>query len=78
VLLAMRERLRPRPGIVTWTFIGAYGLIRFFLMYVREERIYAAGLTLSQIFSGAMAILAAVMLVVIMKSEPPRQTASSR
>jgi len=72
VLLGMRERLRPRPGILTWTFIGAYGLIRFLLMYVREERIFAAGLTLSQIFSGGMAVLAAVMLVVVMKTEPPR------
>jgi prolipoprotein diacylglyceryltransferase len=63
---------------VTWTFIGAYGIIRFFLMYVREERIYAAALTLSQIFSGAMAILAAVMLVVVMKTEPPRRPATTR
>jgi phosphatidylglycerol---prolipoprotein diacylglyceryl transferase len=83
VLLGMRERLRPRPGVLTWTFIGAYGIIRFFLMYVREERIYAAGLTLSQIFSGAMAILAAVMLVVVLRTEPPRgadpsETAAAR
>ena len=77
VLLGMRERLRPRAGIVTWTFIGAYGIIRFLLMYVREERIFAAGLTLSQIFSGAMAVLAAVMLVVVMKTEPPRSAATS-
>jgi phosphatidylglycerol---prolipoprotein diacylglyceryl transferase len=71
-LLLMRERLRPRPGVLTWTFIGSYGIIRFLLMYVREERIVAAGMTLSQIFSGAMAILAAVMLVVVMRTEPPR------
>jgi phosphatidylglycerol---prolipoprotein diacylglyceryl transferase len=29
VLLLMRERLRPRPGVLTWTFIGGYGVIRF-------------------------------------------------
>ncbi len=76
VLLLLRERLRPRPGVLTWTFIGAYGVIRFLLMYVREERIFAAGLTLSQIFSGGMAILGAVMLVVVMRTEPPRSEAS--
>jgi phosphatidylglycerol---prolipoprotein diacylglyceryl transferase len=79
VLLLARERLRPRPGVLTWSFIGGYGIIRFLLMYVREERVVAAGLTLSQIFSGAMAILGAVMLVVVFRTEPPRgaETAAS-
>jgi phosphatidylglycerol---prolipoprotein diacylglyceryl transferase len=65
-------RLRPRPGIITWSFIGLYGVIRFLLMYLREERIYAAGLTLSQIFSGGMAILGLVMIFVVLRTEPPR------
>jgi phosphatidylglycerol:prolipoprotein diacylglycerol transferase len=73
VLFLARERLRPRPGVLTWSFIGGYGIIRFLLMYVREERIFAAGLTLSQVFSGAMAILGAVMLVVVMRTEAPRE-----
>ncbi|TVP47481.1 MAG: prolipoprotein diacylglyceryl transferase [Gemmatimonadales bacterium] len=73
ILLGMREKLRPRPGVVTWTFIGGYGVIRFFLMFVREERIVAAGLTLAQFFSAGMAILGAVMLVVVMTTEPPRE-----
>jgi phosphatidylglycerol:prolipoprotein diacylglycerol transferase len=72
ILLGMREKLRPRPGVVTWTFIGGYGVIRFFLMFVREERIVAAGLTLAQFFSAGMALLGAVMLVVVMTTEPPR------
>jgi phosphatidylglycerol---prolipoprotein diacylglyceryl transferase len=65
-------RFRPRPGVITWSFIALYGSIRFLLMFVREERIYAAGLTLSQIFSGVMAVLGVVMLIVVFRTEPPR------
>lgn len=77
VVFAMRERFRPRPGVLTWTFIGGYGLVRFFLMYLREERLFAAGLTLSQVFSGLMAVLGAVMLVVVLRTEPPRTQGSA-
>jgi phosphatidylglycerol---prolipoprotein diacylglyceryl transferase len=69
-LLLVRERLRPRPGVITWAFIGLYGVIRFFLMYVREERTVFMELTLSQVFSGLMAILGAVMLVVVLTRPP--------
>jgi phosphatidylglycerol:prolipoprotein diacylglycerol transferase len=69
VILLMRERLRPRPGVITWTFIGGYGLVRFFLMYLREERLFWSNLTLSQIFSGGMFVLGVVMLVVVLRTE---------
>jgi phosphatidylglycerol---prolipoprotein diacylglyceryl transferase len=60
------RRWRPRPGIVSWTFIGLYGGIRFLLMFLRQEELVWAGLTLSQIFSGLMALTAAVAIAVIL------------
>lgn len=65
ILFGVREGVRPRPGVLTWSFVGAYGWVRFFLMYVREEERVWGALTLSQIFSGAMGVLGVVMLVVL-------------
>lgn len=70
VLFLVRERLRPRPGVLTWSFIGAYGWIRFSLMYLREEEIVWNGLTLSQVFSGLMGVLGVVMLVWVLTHPP--------
>ncbi len=69
-LWVLRERLRPRPGVITWSFIGLYGWIRFGLMYFREERTVWMELTLSQIFSGLMGVLGTVMLIVVLTSTP--------
>lgn len=65
LLFALRERVRPRPGVLTWSFVALYGWIRFSLMYIREEERVWAGFTLSQIFSGAMGVLGIAMLVVL-------------
>jgi len=48
--------IRPRPGATFWSFVSLYGLIRFFLMFIRDEARVWAGLTLSQIFSGLMCL----------------------
>jgi phosphatidylglycerol---prolipoprotein diacylglyceryl transferase len=69
-LLAWFTTRRPRPGTLTWSFIGLYGLIRFFLMFVRDEARVIGPLTLSQVFSGLMAMLAAAALVWLF-SRPP-------
>jgi phosphatidylglycerol---prolipoprotein diacylglyceryl transferase len=66
ILWTLGSRRTLRPGVITWTFIGLYGAIRFGLMFVREESRVWAGLTLSQIFSGLMALLAAAMLARIL------------
>jgi phosphatidylglycerol:prolipoprotein diacylglycerol transferase len=64
VLLQLwRRRDRLRPGVITWTFIGLYGFIRFWLMFLRDERTVWLGLTLSQIFSGLMALVAAAVFL---------------
>jgi phosphatidylglycerol:prolipoprotein diacylglycerol transferase len=76
-LFTLRERVRPRPGVLTWSFIGLYGWIRFFLMYVREEERVWADLTLSQIFSGMMGILGVVMLVVVLIGPSPTPSRKS-
>ena len=65
LLLAVRERLRPPPGLLTWSFVALYGWIRFGLMYVREEATVWQGLTLSQVFSGLMGLLGVVMLILL-------------
>jgi phosphatidylglycerol---prolipoprotein diacylglyceryl transferase len=64
-LWLMLRRWRPPSGVVFWSFIGLYGFMRFFLMYLRDEGRVWAGLTQSQIFSGIMAIagFAAVLLL---------------
>ncbi len=84
VLLGVRERLRPPPGVLTWSFVGLYGIVRFLLMYLREERTVWMELTLSQIFSGLMGVLGVVMLVVVLKggggagTAPPPSPAGRR
>lgn len=85
LLLLIRERMKPPPGVLTWSFVGLYGIIRFLLMYLREERTVWMDLTLSQIFSGFMGVLGAVMLVVVLKSgttgggeTPPHRTRTQR
>jgi phosphatidylglycerol---prolipoprotein diacylglyceryl transferase len=71
LLFLVRERAKPRPGVVTWAFVALYGTIRFLLMYLREERTVWMELTLSQVFSGLMGLLGAIMLVVVLRSGGP-------
>ena len=64
VVLYLEYRyLKPRPGVIFWTFVTLYGLIRFLLMFVRDEQRVVAGLTLSQIFSALMALGGAAVLL---------------
>jgi phosphatidylglycerol---prolipoprotein diacylglyceryl transferase len=65
VLLGLLRRRFP-PGVVFWSFIGLYGLVRFFLMFVRDEARVWQGLTQSQLFSGMMAIAGATMVAGLM------------
>jgi phosphatidylglycerol---prolipoprotein diacylglyceryl transferase len=72
VLFLVRERIRPRPGVLTWSFVAAYGWIRFSLMFVREEERVWMDFTLSQIFSGLMGIVGVAMLVVVFMDRSER------
>lgn len=66
VLWVMLRRWRPPAGVVFWTFVGLYGFIRFFLMFVRDEERIWLGLTQSQIFSGLMALLGGAMVAALL------------
>lgn len=70
VVVAAQAGRGLRPGAITWSFIGLYGLIRFFLMFLREEAAVWGTLTLSQLFSGAMAAAGALMLLVTWRAGP--------
>lgn len=81
-LWTMLRRWRPPPGVVFWSFIGLYGFVRFFLMYLRDEARVWAGLTQSQIFSGLMAVAGAAIVVFLLirgnrtsraAAEPPEE-----
>lgn len=62
VLLYNLRKLKLPKGTLFWTFITTYGLIRFFLMYLRDEAIVFVGLTLSQVFSGIMFLVGSYFL----------------
>lgn len=66
VLWGMLRRWRPPPGVVFWSFVGLYGLVRFFLMFIREEERIWLALTQSQIFSGLMALLGGAMVALLL------------
>jgi prolipoprotein diacylglyceryltransferase len=71
VLYVEYRYLKPRPGVIFWTFVTLYGLIRFFLMFVRDEPRVVAGLTLSQLFSGLMAVAGALALLWTVRGVTP-------
>jgi phosphatidylglycerol---prolipoprotein diacylglyceryl transferase len=77
-LTLQTRRWNPRPGVLTWTFIGLYGAIRFMLMYLRDEARVWGPLTLSQIFSGLMALAGATMLVVLLRGDERKEPAPRR
>lgn len=66
VLWVLLRRVRPPSGVVFWSFVGLYGFVRFFLMYIRDEERVWAGLTQSQIYSGIMAAAGAGVVLWIL------------
>jgi len=72
VLWATLRRWQPPPGVVFWSFIGLYGVVRFFLMFIREEERIWLGLTQSQIFSGMMALLGGTMVAIVLARDRRR------
>ena len=66
LLWTMLRRWRPPAGVVFWSFIGLYGFLRFWLMYLRDETRVWAGLTQSQIFSGLMALTGAAIVAFLL------------
>lgn len=62
LLLWLRKKSLP-PGWLFATFAGIYAFGRFFISFVREERVWVWGLQEAQVISLAAVIIAAVALV---------------
>lgn len=77
LLITTRNQLRPPSGMLFWMFIGLYGFVRYWLMYLRVEPRIWAGLTESQIFSGIMAIVGMIAVAALLMSAR-RQPSSAR
>jgi len=67
VFLFVLGRRAPRPGVLSWGFVGLYGLIRFWLMFLRDEIDVWGPFTLSQLFSALMALVAAAALAWLLR-----------
>ena len=78
VLLAFLAWLGTRvrtPGVVTWAFIGGYGLVRFAVEFFREPDAHlglALGLSRGQYLSAAMIVAAAVFLRMLYRRSAKR------
>lgn len=53
----------PRDGMLFWTFIGLYGVGRFFIEFYRTDTIFALGISQSQLLSVLSAMVAVWALV---------------
>ena len=61
IYLYQRKHKKHHAGILFWTFIGLYGLLRFLLTFLRDEPLYL-GLNVGQWISLAMIIIAGLFL----------------
>ncbi len=66
-----QEKLR--KGTLFWSFIGMYGLLRFILMFWREEEKIMLGITMAQLLSLIMLITAIIMIYKINKKEKNKE-----
>ncbi len=67
ILLKIGQR-NPQTGIVSWSFVAGYGLIRFFIEYTRGDRLIwlnALDLSASQLISLLGVFLGVVMILLI-------------
>ena len=80
VLLWLGTRTRA-PGIVTWAFVGGYGIARFLVEFVREPDAHlglAWGLSRGQYLSAVMIAAAAVFFWVLRKRSRTRPAEAGR
>ena len=62
VVWKLRGRLRP-DGMLFAVFLGLYSLIRFLTMYLREEKIWAAGMSEAQWIALGVLVIVGVLLL---------------
>jgi phosphatidylglycerol:prolipoprotein diacylglycerol transferase len=74
LLIWLRKRPNPLPdGALFAIFVGLYGLVRFFLTYVREENVWFWGLQQAQVIALIGMVLAAVSLVYLLRNGRERK-----
>lgn len=64
VLMILRTKEKLKKGIITWTFILLYGILRFFVNFWREDARWL-GISTGQWLSLAMVVVAVVFLTKI-------------
>lgn len=75
ILLALRKRLRPRPGAAFGLGLILYGLERFLVEFLRTNPPVLAGLTAAQLTSLVFIVVGAALFLAVPRSMPA--TASS-
>lgn len=82
-LLRWGQRL-PAAGMIYWVYLGLYGVGRFFLSFLRLDRIWLWELRQAQIVAMVTVVVAVVMLVklagpgTVMASDGPRRRGRAR
>lgn len=56
-----------RRGVIFWSFVGMYSVLRFFAEFIRDQSSWLWGLTMAQWFSIILGILAGIMLIRLTK-----------
>ncbi len=60
----IRYRQVLNPGTLFWAYLAQYAVIRFLLEFIRVEVALVGGVNVSQIATGAMFVVAALMLII--------------
>jgi phosphatidylglycerol:prolipoprotein diacylglycerol transferase len=67
VLILIVNFKKRKPGLLFWSFAGIYGVLRFFIEFLKEADFYFLGLNTGQLFCLPMIVLSAVFLIKINK-----------
>lgn len=70
VLLAFRRVSSQPPGVISWAFIFLYGMIRFFLMFLRDEPALLLDWSASIWLSAGMTLIGGAMSARLYRSRP--------
>ena len=71
-ILVVMGRFNTQTGTRFWTFVGLYGLLRFVVTFLRDDPSVLWALSMGQVLSFCMLVLAIVMLFVIKKTSPTK------
>ena len=66
----LRKSKKNKPGLIFFTFITLYGLLRFLVTFYREDVSILLGLGTGQLFSLAMFIIGIIALIILIRKCP--------